>query len=122
VGARQVRISQNNYLLCFVLMPFGTKTDKAGRVTNFDSVYRRGSCARRRAGRPRKVRPTEQIGGTIRKQDVRASDAVPLRTADITGANPNVSLWLAAALRPWCTCCSSKVLSFRSTSRSWRIA
>jgi hypothetical protein len=25
--------------LCFVLMPFGTKTDAAGRVTNFDKVY-----------------------------------------------------------------------------------
>ena len=27
--------------LCFVLMPFGRKTDAAGRVTNFDSVYQK---------------------------------------------------------------------------------
>jgi hypothetical protein len=25
--------------LCFVLMPFGRKTDAAGRVTDFDAVY-----------------------------------------------------------------------------------
>jgi hypothetical protein len=33
--------------LCFVLMTFGRKTDAAGRVTNFDSVYEKLIAPRR---------------------------------------------------------------------------
>ena len=52
--------------LCFVLMPFGTKADKAGRVTNFDSVYQKVIApAVVKAGLEPVRADEEKIGGTI---------------------------------------------------------
>jgi hypothetical protein len=41
--------------LCFVLMPFGTKTDAAGRVTNFDKVYQNIIMSRREGNRSKLI-------------------------------------------------------------------
>ena len=52
--------------LCFVLMPFGKKTDAAGRVTNFDSVYQKVIApAIEQAGLEPIRADDEKIGGTI---------------------------------------------------------
>ncbi len=39
--------------LCFVLMPFGRKTDATGRTTDFDAVYREIIAPAVEAGRAR---------------------------------------------------------------------
>jgi hypothetical protein len=56
--------------LCFVLMPFGRKTDAAGRVTNFDSVYQKLIApAVEQAGLEPIRADDEKIGGTIHKPE-----------------------------------------------------
>jgi hypothetical protein len=54
--------------LCFVLMPFGRKTDAAGRVTNFDSVYQKLIAPAVAAAGLEPIRADEEkTGGTIHK-------------------------------------------------------
>ena len=89
--------------LCFVLMPFGTKTDKAGA----SPISTRST---RRSSRPRSSRPglepvradEEKIGGTIHKPMFERLMLCHYAVADITGANPNVfyELGIRHALRP----------------------
>jgi tetratricopeptide (TPR) repeat protein len=89
--------------LCFVLMPFGTKTDKAGRVTNFDSVYQKVIApAVVKAGLEPVRADEEKIGGTIHKPMFERLMLCHYAIADITGANPNVfyELGIRHALRP----------------------
>jgi tetratricopeptide (TPR) repeat protein len=96
--------------LCFVLMPFGTKTDAGGRVTNFDSVYRKIIApAVEQAGLEPVRADEEKIGGTIHKPMFERLMLCHYAVADITGANPNVfyELGIRHALRP-----SSTVIMF----------
>jgi hypothetical protein len=89
--------------LCFVLMPFGTKKDAAGRVTNFDSVYRQVIAPGvKQAGLDPIRADEEKIGGTIQKPMFERLMLCPYAVADITGANPNVfyELGIRHALRP----------------------
>ena len=66
--------------LCFVLMPFGRKTDAAGRTTDFDAVYREIIAPAVNAGR---ARSDPRRRGEDRRRhpqaDVRAADALQLR-------------------------------------------
>jgi cell division septum initiation protein DivIVA len=96
--------------LCFVLMPFGRKSDAAGRATNFDSVYRKIIApAVARAGLEPIRADEEKIGGTIHKPMFERLMLCDYAVADITGANPNVfyELGIRHALRP-----SSTVILF----------
>ena len=89
--------------LCFVLMPFGRKTDAAGRVTNFDSVFQKIIApAVRQAGLEPIRADEEKIGGTIHKPMFERLMLCHYAVADITGANPNVfyELGIRHALRP----------------------
>jgi MAP3K TRAFs-binding domain len=96
--------------LCFVLMPFGKKTDAAGRVTNFDSVFKKIIApAVEQAGLEPIRADEEKIGGTIHKPMFERLMLCHYAVADITGANPNVfyELGIRHALRP-----SSTVILF----------
>src|ERR1700735_1834543 len=96
--------------LCFVLIPFGRKIDAAGRVTNFDSVYRKIIApAAERAGLEPIRADEEKVGGTIHKPMFERLMLCHYAVADITGANPNVfyELGIRHALRP-----SSTVILF----------
>src|SRR6266436_9348424 len=89
--------------LCFVLMPFGTKADKAGRVTNFDTVYQKVIApAVEQAGLEPIRADEEKIGGSIHKPMFERLMLCHYAVADITGANPNVfyELGIRHALRP----------------------
>jgi hypothetical protein len=89
--------------LCFVLMPFGRKTDAAGRVTNFDSVYQKLIAPAVAAAGLEPIRADEEkIGGTIHKPMFERLMLCHYAVADITGANPNVfyELGIRHALRP----------------------
>jgi MAP3K TRAFs-binding domain len=89
--------------LCFVLMPFGRKTDAAGRATNFDSVYQKLIAPAVTAAGLEPIRADEEkIGGTIHKPMFERLMLCHYAVADITGANPNVfyELGIRHALRP----------------------
>jgi len=97
--------------LCFVLMPFGRKMDAAGRVTDFDAVYRKLIApAVQQAGLEPIRADEEKIGGTIHKPMFERLMLCHYAVADITGANPNVfyELGIRHALRP-----RSTVILFR---------
>jgi hypothetical protein len=84
-------------------MPFGRKTDAAGRVTNFDSVFQKIIApAVQRAGLEPIRADEEKIGGTIHKPMFERLMLCHYAVADITGANPNVfyELGIRHALRP----------------------
>jgi tetratricopeptide (TPR) repeat protein len=84
-------------------MPFGKKTDAAGRVTNFDSVYQKVIApAIEQAGLEPIRADDEKIGGTIHKPMFERLMLCHYAVADITGANPNVfyELGIRHALRP----------------------
>jgi hypothetical protein len=91
-------------------MPFGRKTDAAGRVTNFDSVYQKLIVpAVEQAGLEPIRADEERIGGTIHKPMFERLMLCHYAVADVTGANPNVfyELGIRHALRP-----SSTVILF----------
>src|SRR5262249_29148144 len=97
--------------LCFVLMPFGRKTDPAGRATHFDAVYQKVSAPAVEAAGLEPVRADEEkTGGTIHKPMFERLMLCHYAVADITGANPNVfyELGIRHALRP-----RSTVILFR---------
>ena len=84
-------------------MPFGRKTDAAGRVTNFDSVYEKLIAPAVEAAGLEPIRADEEkIGGTIHKPMFERLMLCHYAVADITGANPNVfyELGIRHALRP----------------------
>src|SRR6202023_1509874 len=89
--------------LCFVLMPFGRKTDAAGRSINFDSVYQKIIAPGVVQAALEPIRADEEkIGGTIHKPMFERLMLCHYAVADITGANPNVfyELGIRHALRP----------------------
>lgn len=89
--------------LCFVLMPFGRKTDAAGRVIDFDAIYREIIAPGVAAAGLEVIRADEeQVGGTIHKPMYERLMLCEYAIADVTGANPNVyyELGIRHALRP----------------------
>jgi hypothetical protein len=89
--------------LCFVLMPFGRKTDAAGRTTDFDAVYHQIIApAVEEAGLDPIRADEEKIGGAIHKPMFERLMLCNYAIADITGANPNVfyELGIRHAMRP----------------------
>jgi len=84
-------------------MPFGRKSDAAGRLTNFDSVFRKIIApAVEQAGLEPIRADEEKIGGTIHKPMFERLMLCHYAVADITGANANVfyELGIRHALRP----------------------
>ncbi len=89
--------------LCFVLMPFGRKADAAGRITDFDAVYRDIIAPAVQAVGLEPIRADEErVGGTIHKPMFERLMLCEYAVADITGANPNVfyELGIRHAMRP----------------------
>jgi hypothetical protein len=89
--------------LCFVLMPFGRKTDAGGRTTDFDAVYQAIIApAVAEAGLEPIRADEEKIGGAIHKPMFERLMLCNYAIADITGANPNVyyELGIRHAMRP----------------------
>ena len=96
--------------LCFVLMPFGRKTDATGRTTDFDAVYQQIIApAVAEAGLDPIRADEEKVGGAIHKPMFERLMLCQYALADITGANPNVcyELGIRHAMRP-----SSTVILF----------
>jgi hypothetical protein len=84
-------------------MPFGRKTDAAGRSINFDSVYQKIIAPGVVQAGLEPIRADEEkIGGTIHKPMFERLMLCHYAVADITGANPNVfyELGIRHALRP----------------------
>ncbi|HEV3219341.1 MAG TPA: TRAFs-binding domain-containing protein [Candidatus Acidoferrales bacterium] len=89
--------------LCFVLMPFGKKTDGAGRVVDFDEVYKQLIAPAVKAADLDAIRADEeQVGGSIHKPMFERLMLCDYALADLTGANPNVyyELGIRHAVRP----------------------
>jgi hypothetical protein len=84
-------------------MPFGTKTDAAGRVTDFDRVYNEIIKPAIDAAELEPIRADEErVGGTIHKPMYERLILCDFAVADVTGANPNVyyELGIRHAVRP----------------------
>ena len=92
--------------LCFVLMPFGQKTDVSGKVIDFDAIYR-GFIAPAiiEAGLDPVRADEEMTGGVIHKPMFERLVLCEYAVADLTTANANVfyELGVRHAVRPWST-------------------
>lgn len=92
--------------LCFVLMPFGEKKDEAGRLIDFDAVYRDLIVPAIAAAGLEPLRADEElIGGIIHKPMFERLLLCDYAVADLTTANANVfyELGVRHAARPWST-------------------
>jgi tetratricopeptide (TPR) repeat protein len=101
--------------LCFVLMPFGKKSDAAGAQIDFDAVYRDVIAPAVRAAGMEPLRADEEVtGGIIHKPMFERLILCEYAVADLTTANANVfyELGVRHAVRPWAT-----VSLFAGTSR-----
>lgn len=95
-----------NKPLCFVLMPFGQKTDAAGNSVNFDRVYHEIiEPAIEQAGLESIRADEEMTGGIIHKPMFERLILCEYAVADLSTANANVfyELGLRHAVRPWST-------------------
>ncbi len=95
-----------NYPLCFVLMPFGKKTDAAGAVIDFDAVYNELIQPAIKAANLEPIRADEEMtGGIIHKPMFERLILCEYAVADLTTANANVfyELGVRHAVRPWST-------------------
>ena len=84
-------------------MPFGRKTDAAGRTTDFDAVYHEIIAPAVNEAELDPIRADEEkIGGAIHKPMFERLMLCNYAVADITGANPNVyyELGIRHAMRP----------------------
>jgi len=91
--------------LCFVAMPFGTKTDVAGPVS-FDAVYRNIIAPAIEAAGLEALRADEEVtGGIIHKPMFERLILCRFAVADLTTSNANVfyELGLRHAARPGAT-------------------
>jgi len=91
--------------LCFVAMPFGTKTDVAGPVS-FDAVYRNIIAPAIEAAGLEALRADEEVtGGIIHKPMFERLILCRFAVADLTTANANVfyELGVRHAARPGST-------------------
>jgi hypothetical protein len=92
--------------LCFVLMPFGKKSDPKGSLIDFDAVY---SDLIQPAIKEAKLEPIradeEMTGGIIHKPMFERLVLCEYAVADLTTANANVfyELGVRHAVRPWST-------------------
>lgn len=96
--------------LCFVLMPFGQKPTTAGKMIDFDAVYRELIEPAIRAADLDPIRADEEMaGGIIHKPMFERLILCEYAVADLTTANANVfyELGLRHAVRP-----SSTILLF----------
>jgi hypothetical protein len=92
--------------LCFVLMPFGKKTDATGSTVDFDQVYQQViKPAIENAGLECLRADEEMTGGIIHKPMFERLILCEYAVADLTTANANVfyELGLRHAVRPWST-------------------
>ena len=100
---------------CFVLMPFGKKSDAAGSVIDFDAVYEDFISPAIAVAGLQPVRADEELtGGIIHKPMFERLMLCEYAVADLTTANANVfyELGVRHAVRPWST-----VLLFAEGSR-----
>jgi len=101
--------------LCFVLMPFGRKTDTTGTTIDFDAVYRDLIAPAVRAAELEPIRADEEVtGGIVHKPMFERLILCEYAVADLTFANANVfyELGIRHAIRPYST-----VLMFASGTR-----
>lgn len=92
--------------LCFVLMPFGKKSDAAGAVIDFDAVYKDLIAPAIIDADIEPLRADEEMtGGIIHKPMFERLILCEYAVADLTTANANVfyELGLRHAVRPWST-------------------
>jgi len=92
--------------LCFVLMPFGTKTDATGVSIDFDAVYHDLIAPAIRAAELEPVRADEEVtGGIVQKPMFERLILCEYAVADLTFANANVfyELGVRHAVRPYST-------------------
>jgi hypothetical protein len=101
--------------LCFVLMPFGLKSDATGTSIDFDAVYEQLIAPAIRAAGLEPVRADEEkTGGIVHKPMYERLILCEYAVADLTFANANVfyELGVRHAIRPYST-----VLIFASGTR-----
>src|SRR5215218_897551 len=92
--------------LCFVLMPFGRKSDASGSTIDFDAVYREVIAPAVRAAELGPIRADEEItGGIVHKPMFERLLLCEYAVADLTFANANVfyELGVRHAVRPYST-------------------
>jgi uncharacterized protein DUF4071 len=95
-----------SFPLCFVLMPFGAKSDPNGLVIDFDSVYQDLIAPAIREASLEPLRADEEMsGGIIHKPMFERLVLCEYAVADLTTANANVfyELGVRHAVRPWST-------------------
>jgi hypothetical protein len=92
--------------LCFVLMPFGRKSDATGVSIDFDAVYERLIAPAIRAAKLEPIRADEEMtGGIVHKPMFERLILCEYAVADLTFANANVfyELGVRHAVRPYST-------------------
>jgi hypothetical protein len=78
-------------LTCFILMPFGKKLDKSGRIIDFDKVYEKVIRPAVQSTDPNVIRADEeQVGGFIQKAMFERLILSDFAIADMTASNANV--------------------------------
>src|SRR5919108_3279588 len=77
--------------LCFVVMPFGVKSDGQGRSVNFDAVYDQLLAPAIRTAHLEPLRPDQEgVGGVLHKPVFERLILADCAVADLTTANANV--------------------------------
>jgi hypothetical protein len=92
--------------LCFVVMPFGRKTDASGRSVDFDDIYKNVIAPAIHDAELEPLRADEELaGGIIHKPMFERLILCEYAVADLTTANANVfyELGVRHAVRPWST-------------------
>jgi hypothetical protein len=92
--------------LCFVLMPFGRKSDATGASIDFDAVYEQLIAPAIRAAELEPVRADDEMtGGIVHKPMFERLILCEYAVADLTFANANVfyELGVRHAIRPYST-------------------
>lgn len=92
--------------LCFILMPFGDKSDKTGRLIKFDKVYESIIEPAVKGADLEPLRADEeQLGGIIHKALFERLLLCPYAIADLSTANANVyyELGIRHSARPFST-------------------
>src|SRR5215204_3596465 len=92
--------------LCFVLMPFGRKPDVAGKLIDFDEVYRQVIAPAVTEAGLTPIRADEELtGGIIHKPMFERLVLCDFAVADLTTGNANVfyELGVRHAARPFST-------------------
>ena len=91
---------------CFILMPFGTKTDESGKTVEFDEIYNKIIKPAVIKANLKPIRADEEIiGGIIHKPMFERLMLCDYAIADLTTANANVfyELGIRHGIRPHST-------------------